>query len=111
MYYQNIQEINYSYLLPIFAEGIRETDHPYVFLARQGFIELILSDNTNEKVKSVLPQIIQSIRNALLSKDNGVFDASLISLEYLSNSVKNELNQYLKVLYIFLFKYLKRDLI
>jgi len=35
-------DLNYDPLLLEFAEGLRETDHPYVFVARTGFKEMVL---------------------------------------------------------------------
>jgi hypothetical protein len=36
----NFEKLDYHHYLPIFFDGIRETEEPYKFLARQGAIFL-----------------------------------------------------------------------
>ncbi len=40
---QNPAELDYSLLLPSMADGLSETEHPYVFVARTGFKEMLLT--------------------------------------------------------------------
>ena len=58
-----IEKLDYHHFLPIFFHGIREREHPYKFLAREG--TLVLLSNGQGRVLSVVPQLIIPIRAAL----------------------------------------------
>ena len=51
-----LAHIDYNVVLPIFFDGLRETQDPCRFLAVQGTIELL--EASPEKILGVLPQII-----------------------------------------------------
>eukprot|EP00766_Chilomastix_caulleryi_P000027 gnl/Chilomastix_caulleri/1022.p1 GENE.gnl/Chilomastix_caulleri/1022~~gnl/Chilomastix_caulleri/1022.p1 ORF type:complete len:243 (-),score=44.81 gnl/Chilomastix_caulleri/1022:88-789(-) len=58
-----VEKIDYHHFLPIFFHGIRERDHPYQFIAREGTIYLLTMGRG--KVLPVVPQLIIPIRAAL----------------------------------------------
>ncbi len=59
--------LDYHLYLPIFFEGLRETQEPYKFLATQGTEELL--ERGGSKILAVLPQLIIPIKsNAIYTK-------------------------------------------
>ncbi|XP_043918015.1 PACRG-like protein isoform X2 [Protopterus annectens] len=50
------------------AEGLRETKHPYTFVASVGFKELLLVEDAAKKAIPLLPRLIPVLKAALLSK-------------------------------------------
>lgn len=57
------QKLDYHHYLPIFFDGLRETEEPYAFLAEQGVYDLIL--RAPNKVLPVIPQLIIPIKSML----------------------------------------------
>ena len=55
------EHLDYHLHLPIFFEGIRETEEPYKFLAIQGTDELI--ERNPNKLLPVLPQLIIPLKS------------------------------------------------
>ena len=83
------QDMSYAPIIVTFAEGLRETQHPYVFLARQGLKELLGCVGATEKLASdklLCAQLCNTIRLALMdtSKEADTFDAALDATESLS---------------------------
>lgn len=58
------EHLDYHLHLPIFFEGLRETEEPYKFLASQGTDELI--EKSPNKLLPVLPQLIIPIKSTCL---------------------------------------------
>ncbi|XP_067948616.1 PACRG-like protein [Watersipora subatra] len=83
-------------LLVTLAEGLKETMHPYSFVARQGFVELLSIPDAGPKALPVLSKVIGPIRTALNNADSKVFEAGLDALAALSAAVRESLNQHLK---------------
>ena len=55
------EHLDYHLHLPIFFEGLRETEEPFMFLASQGIDELI--EKAPNKLLPVLPQLIIPIKS------------------------------------------------
>ncbi|KAF0717057.1 hypothetical protein AaE_010940 [Aphanomyces astaci] len=87
------EELDYNPLLVTCCEGFLETDHPFVFLARQGFQDLMganvrmlynlrdrchesSSQGADDKVRPLLGMLIPPIRGALMSSDDEVITIS-----------------------------------
>lgn len=64
-----IETVSFDPVLVALAEGLKETVHPYSFVARQGFVQLLQTLNANSKALSVLAKLIVPIRNALSHQD------------------------------------------
>jgi len=94
------QELDYQQMLPIFAHGLAETRHPYVFVAQHGFTQLLTCPEAPGKVVAVLPLIVKPLRAALASKDKEVTKNALHACQLLSNVVKGALNPFLPHLLI-----------
>lgn len=77
------------------VEGFLEVEHPFVFLARAMFRDLMKLDDASEKVLPLLPQIIPPLRTALMSKDDDIFVMALDATRILSDAVEAEMNVYL----------------
>ncbi|CAG2054828.1 unnamed protein product [Timema podura] len=58
----DIEKLDYHHYLPMFFDGLCETEHPYKFFARQG-IEDMLAHGGN-KILPVIPQLIIPIKRA-----------------------------------------------
>ena len=90
--------MQYNPLLPTCFEGIVETEHPYVFLARAATTELLAADDASAKVLPLLPALIKPIRSALMqaNKNLGIIEFCLQTLVTLSNLVGDHMNAHLK---------------
>lgn len=85
-------------ILVTLAEGLRETKHPYTFVAREGFREMLEIDDATSRTLPILPKLIVPLRAALASTDTQVFHSSLEALVQLSAVVGSALNTHLKAL-------------
>lgn len=48
-------------------QGLRETKHPYTFVSKEGFRELLLVKGAPEKAIPLLPRLIPVLKAALVS--------------------------------------------
>ncbi|KAG7395211.1 hypothetical protein PHYBOEH_004118 [Phytophthora boehmeriae] len=87
--------LNFDPLLITCVEGFLETEHPFVFLARTTFRELLKLEDAREKTLPILAQVIVPLRNALMSKDDETFLMALEATRLLSDLVEGEMNVYL----------------
>ena len=62
-------------------EGLRETEHPYEFIARQGVHDML--EHGRYKILQVVPQLILPIRDALNTRNMGVVCTTLKVLQHL----------------------------
>uniref|UniRef100_A0A8C3U711 Parkin coregulated like n=2 Tax=Catharus ustulatus TaxID=91951 RepID=A0A8C3U711_CATUS len=85
-------------LLLTLAEGLRETKHPYTFVSKEGFRELLLVQGAAEKVIPLLPRLVPVLKAALAHVDDEVFGRGLDALVQLSAVVGPSLNDHLKLL-------------
>jgi len=100
--------LDYHLYLPIFFEGLRETQEPYKFLADQGCDELL--ERGGAKILPVLPQLIIPIKKALATKNHEILCNTFKKLQklVLANEMIGEalVPYYRQLLPIFnLFKY------
>ncbi|CAB3992788.1 Hypothetical predicted protein [Paramuricea clavata] len=63
-----IENLSFDPLLVTLAEGLRETKHPYHFLACQGFREMLEVSDAAGKTIPVLPKLVLPLRLALISR-------------------------------------------
>lgn len=64
----DITKLDFHHYLPLFFDGLRETEEPYAFLAEQGIKDMLI--NANSKVLPVLPQLIIPIKSRWLIPTN-----------------------------------------
>lgn len=89
------EQVSFDPVLVTLAEGLHETVHPYTFVARTGFKELLETQDSASRTVPLLPKITVSIRGALAHRDDSVFVAGLEALVQLSNVVGPALNPHL----------------
>jgi hypothetical protein len=63
----DIGKLDYHHYLPLFFEGLREIEEPYIFIAFQGCIELL--QRGGQKVLPVVPQLIIPLKEALNTRN------------------------------------------
>ncbi|KAJ7336569.1 hypothetical protein OS493_011783 [Desmophyllum pertusum] len=90
--------LSFDPVLITLAEGLRETKHPYTFVAREGFKEMLEVDDAASRTLPILSKLIVPLRAALASTDTHVFHNSLEALVQLSAVVGSSLNPHLKAL-------------
>ncbi|KAL2780046.1 PACRG-like protein isoform 4, partial [Daubentonia madagascariensis] len=76
--------------------GLRETKHPYTFVSKEAFRELLLVKSAPEKAVPLLPRLIPVLKAALVHSDDEVFERGLNALVQLSIVVGPCLNDHLK---------------
>lgn len=64
------EKLDYHHYLPIFFDGIRETEEPYQFLSLQGTMDML--EDGGSKILPVIPQLIIPIKTALNTRDKKV---------------------------------------
>lgn len=47
-------------------QGLRETKHPYTFVSKEGFKQLLLVEGAAEKVVPLLPRLVPVLKAALV---------------------------------------------
>ncbi|CAG9856149.1 unnamed protein product [Phyllotreta striolata] len=80
----DITKLDYHYYLPIFFEGLIETEYPYTFFAQQGIHDLLTHGGT--KIFPCIPQLIIPIKDALRTKNKHIMIATLQVLQHLVKS-------------------------
>ena len=58
-----IEKLDYHHYLPLFFDGLCETEHPYEFFARQGVHDML--EHGGSKILPVIPQLIIPIKSRL----------------------------------------------
>jgi hypothetical protein len=71
----DIDKLDYHHYLPIFFDGIRETQEPYRFLAVKGVEDMLKAGGS--KILPVIPQLIIPIKTALNTRDHMVMCITL----------------------------------
>ena len=56
-----IEKLDYHHYLPLFFDGLCETEHPYEFFARQGVHDML--EHGGNKILPVIPQLIIPIKS------------------------------------------------
>ncbi|XP_061439664.1 PACRG-like protein [Rhineura floridana] len=90
------ETLQFDPLLITLAEGLRETRHPYTFVSKEGFKELLLVEGATQKAIPVLPRLVPVLKAALAHSDGEVFERGLNALVQLSAVVGPSLNDHLK---------------
>lgn len=95
---QPVDSVPFDPVLVLLAEGVCETVHPYSFVARVGFQELLTASDASSKTIPLLPKLAAPLRAALVSACDDVFAAGMQAVVQLSAVVGPALNPHLKVL-------------
>lgn len=76
-----IEKLDYHHYLPLFFDGLRETEHPYEFFARQGVHDML--EHGGAKILAVIPQLIIPIKDALNTRNHQVLCTTIKVLQHL----------------------------
>jgi len=76
-----IQKLDFHHYLPIFFDGLRETEMPYSFVAEQGVLDML--EAGAHKVLPVIPQLIIPMKVALNTRDRNIIAKILHILQKL----------------------------
>ncbi|CAF1471509.1 unnamed protein product, partial [Rotaria sordida] len=76
-----VEKLDYHHYLPLFFDGLCETEHPYDFFARQGIHDML--EHGGIKILPVIPQLIVPIKNALNTRNHKVICTTLKILQQL----------------------------
>lgn len=76
-----IDSLDYHHYLPIFVEGLREKQHPYAFLAREGVNNLL--EHGKNRVLPVIPQLILPLHQAMETRDPEIICVILNVIQFL----------------------------
>ena len=79
---------------------MKETVHPYTFVARHGFKELLETPNADARAIPLLPKLTIAIRGALAHSDPAVFEGGLDAMVQLSSVAGPHLNPHLNKLLV-----------
>lgn len=88
---QQPSQLPYDPLLITCFEGLIETEHPFLFVARQGCRELLIADGAADKAIPLIPRLVMPLRVALMNSDSGIFTAALEILKYFLRRLLSEL--------------------
>ncbi|CAG9763071.1 unnamed protein product [Ceutorhynchus assimilis] len=80
----DINKLEFHYYLPMFFEGLCETENPYKLFAQQGIHDLL--NYGGQKVFPCIPQLIIPIKDALKTKNKEVMCSTLKVLQHLVKS-------------------------
>lgn len=94
------EQVQFDPVLVTLAEGLKETVHPYTFVARTGFKELLEVPGCVNRVVPLLPKLTVAIRGALGHSDPSVVSGGLDAVTQLSEVVGPELNPHLSKLLV-----------
>lgn len=94
------EQVQFDPVLVTLAEGLKETVHPYAFVARTGFKELLEVPGCSNKVVPLLPKLAVAIRGALGHSDSSVVSAGLDAVAQLSEVTGPALNPHLSKLLV-----------
>lgn len=84
---QDIAELDFSKLFPLFLEGLTEKTHPYSFLAREGAFQLLHFGRSHpDKLVECLPRVIPAVRQALDTHENQFIRDALTILQELTRA-------------------------
>ncbi|KAJ3236681.1 hypothetical protein HDU81_010540 [Chytriomyces hyalinus] len=92
---QPVASISYNPLLATLFEGLRETEHPFLFLVPHAVKDMLLAHNAREKVEPMIASAIPSLRHALSSKHKSTILSSLETVKHLGACLGSSLLPYL----------------
>nr|CAH7714680.1 unnamed protein product [Callosobruchus chinensis] len=80
----DINKLDFHYYLPMFFEGLSETENPYMKFAQQGIQDMLAHGGS--KILPCIPQLIIPIKDALKTKNKEVMCTTLRVLQHLARS-------------------------
>ncbi|KAI4471524.1 parkin coregulated protein park2 coregulated [Holotrichia oblita] len=80
----DLSKLDYHHYLPLFFEGLCETEEPYKFISQQGIHDMLT--HGGKKIYPCIPQLIIPLKNALNTKNRQVMCATLKVIQHLVKS-------------------------
>ncbi|XP_029166049.1 parkin coregulated gene protein homolog [Nylanderia fulva] len=80
----DIENLDFHHYLPMFFDGLTETEQPYKFLVEQGISDML--ENGGPKILPVVPQLIIPIKNALNTRMPEIICTTMKALQRLVRS-------------------------
>ncbi|XP_076237818.1 parkin coregulated gene protein [Calliopsis andreniformis] len=80
----NIEDLDFHHYLPLFFDGLTETEQPYKFLVEQGISDML--EHGGPKILPVVPQLIIPIKKALNTKIPEIICTTMRALQKLVRS-------------------------
>lgn len=80
------ERVDAAHFLPVFADGLREEEYPYQFVASSGTVALIESAAASGRLLPIIPALIAPLRNALNTRRPPVMLAALGALHQMITS-------------------------
>ncbi|XP_014472107.1 PREDICTED: parkin coregulated gene protein homolog [Dinoponera quadriceps] len=80
----DIEDLDFHHYLPMFFDGLTETEQPYKFLAEQGISDML--EHGGPKIRPVIPQLIIPIKNALNTRMPEIICTTMKALQRLVRS-------------------------
>ncbi|XP_066254298.1 parkin coregulated gene protein [Euwallacea similis] len=77
----DVNKLDFHYYLPMFFEGLCETENPYKLFAQQGIYDMLA--HGGQKIFPCIPQLIIPIKDALKTKNKEVMCSTLKVLQHL----------------------------
>lgn len=96
----NIEDVDYTSVFVKCAEGLVETDHPYIFVAPRAFTELCKVPGSERRIVPILAPVAAAFRTLFAQPNVGDenFLNGLQCLQDLSDTVGQYLNPYLNLI-------------
>lgn len=83
---QEIKTLDYSKLLPLFLEGMRESTFPFSFMAREGAFQLLaFGHEYPERLLECLPRVVPALRSILELQEPRALRDALQIVQALAN--------------------------
>lgn len=80
----DIEDLDFHHYLPLFFDGLSETEQPYKFLVEQGIFDML--EQGGPKILPVVPQLIIPIKKALNTKMSEIICTTMRALQRLVRS-------------------------
>ncbi|XP_068970191.1 parkin coregulated gene protein homolog [Bombus flavifrons] len=80
----NIEDLDFHHYLPLFFDGLTETEQPIKFIVEQGISDML--EHGGPKILPVVPQLIIPIKKALNTKMSEIMCTTLRALQNLVRS-------------------------
>eukprot|EP01135_Chromosphaera_perkinsii_P007934 Nk52_evm6s1073 gene=Nk52_evmTU6s1073 len=94
-----LERINYAVCLPLTAEGLVEQEHPFTFLSRMAWTEMLQAPGAGDRISPlVLRKVVAALRVALQSQNKDCFTATLAAVAELARLIGERLNEHFKAL-------------
>jgi hypothetical protein len=71
-----LSSLDYMHYLPLFISGLREVEEPFRFISEEGSLDLVAAGGEG-KVLPVIASIVIPLKNAFVTRDEGVLVRSL----------------------------------